>query len=98
VLRGKAANGRPVKREVIPALDEELLVVIEHVQPAFEVAEEDRHGFNPFLVAQVLEALSLNLLRGNACEPFLLGAQIQFFQFAVGEFQVVLQIGAHASP
>src|ERR1700756_2800037 len=39
-LGGEAANGGTVEGEVVPALDQKLLVVIEHVQSAFEIAEE----------------------------------------------------------
>src|SRR5271170_5388519 len=38
-LRGEAADRGAVKGKIVPALDEEFLVVIEHVQTAFEVAE-----------------------------------------------------------
>src|ERR1039457_3824301 len=43
-LRSEAADGRSVEGEVVPAVDQELLVVVEHVQPAFEIAEEHGHG------------------------------------------------------
>src|SRR5882672_9325462 len=43
-LRGEAANRRTVEGKIVPALDEEFFVVVEHVQAAFEVAEEDRYG------------------------------------------------------
>src|SRR5260370_1762320 len=48
-LRGEAADGRAVEGQVVPALDKELLVVIEHVQPAFQVAEQDRDGLDALL-------------------------------------------------
>src|ERR1700738_495170 len=54
-LRCEASDGRAVEGQVVPALDEKLLVVIEHVQPTFEVAEEQGYGLDPFLVCEVLE-------------------------------------------
>src|SRR3984893_777549 len=33
-LRGKSPDRRPIEREVVPTLDEELLVIVEHVQAA----------------------------------------------------------------
>src|SRR5690242_5232233 len=50
-LRGEAANRGTIKGQVIPALEQELLVVIEHVQPAFEVAEQHGDGLDPLLVS-----------------------------------------------
>src|SRR6185369_13490110 len=89
-LGREATNRRAVERQVIPALDQELLVVIENVQPAFEVAEQQRHGLDPLLVSQVLEALLLNLLHGNAFHSLILGVQIQFFQFRIRKSQKIL--------
>src|SRR5450755_5123432 len=47
-LGGKAADGGAVEGEIIPAFGEELLVVIEHVQAAFEVAKQHGDGLDPF--------------------------------------------------
>ncbi len=49
-LCGEAADGGAVEGEVVLALQQELLVVVEHVQPAFEIAEEHGHGLDPLLV------------------------------------------------
>ena len=49
-LRGKAANRRAVERQIVPALDQKLLVVVEHVQAAFEVAEEHGDGLDALFV------------------------------------------------
>src|SRR5690242_11748309 len=38
-LRSEPANRGAVEGEIVPALDEELFVVIEHMEAAFEVAE-----------------------------------------------------------
>ncbi len=66
LLGRESANGRSVEGHVVPVLDEPLLVVIEHVQPAFEIAEQQRHGLDALLVRQVLEAFFLNLADRNA--------------------------------
>src|SRR6266404_6906437 len=39
-LRGESADRRAIKRQIVPTLDQKLLVIVEHVQPAFEVAEQ----------------------------------------------------------
>jgi hypothetical protein len=84
-LRRETSNRRAVEGHVVPAFEQELLVVIEHVQPAFEVAEQQGYGLDAFLVRQVLEALLLNLVNRDAAHPLLLGMQIQFFQFGIGK-------------
>ena len=71
-LRREAANRGAVKGEVVPALDQELLVVVEHVQPAFEVAEEHGHGLDALFVGQILQPLFLDLVdgrRGSCAAP-----------------------------
>ena len=94
-LRGEAANRRAVEGEIVPALDQKLLVVIEHVQPAFEIAEEHGHGLDPLLVGQILQPLFLDLVDGDAVPALLLRLQIQFFQFVVGEGQKIAQFIRH---
>ena len=94
-LRGEPADRRSVEGEVVPALDKELLVVIEHVEAAFQVAEQDRDRLDALLVRQVPQALLLNLVHGHATLTLRLGSQIQFFQLPVGERQKVLQFGGY---
>jgi len=95
-LGGEAADGGAVKSQIVPALDKELLVVIEHVQAAFQVAEQDRDRLDALLVRQVPQALLLNLVHGHATLTLRLGSQVQFFQLPVGEGQKVLQfVGCH---
>ena len=65
-LRGEAADGRAVEGEIVPALDQELLVVVEHVQPAFQVAEQHGHGLDALLIGQITDPLFLNLMRRDA--------------------------------
>ena len=76
-LRRKSANRRSVERQIVPALDQKFLVVIEHVQPAFEVAEQYRHGLDALFVRQILQPFFLNLVRRNSLLALLLGLQIQ---------------------
>ena len=94
-LRGEAADRRAVEGQIVPALDEELLVVIEHVEAAFEVAEQDRDRLDALLVREVLEALLLNLVHGHAAQALGLRLQVQIFQFRVGKLQKVLQFVCH---
>jgi len=84
-LGGEAADGGAVKSQIVPALDKELLVVIEHVEPAFEVAEQDRDGFDPLLIREITKALLLEGLHGNAVFALFLGGQIELFQLGVGK-------------
>ena len=63
-LGGEAANRRTVEGEIVPALDEKLLVIVEHVQPAFQIAEEHGHGLDPLFVGQILEPLFADLVDG----------------------------------
>ena len=97
-LRGKTTNRRAVECKVVIALDQELLVVVEHVQAAFEVAEQQCHGLDALLVREVLEAFFANLLGRNAFGALLLGVHVQLFQFAIGKLKKVLQLNAHGSP
>ncbi len=82
-LRGEAADGGAIEGEVIPTLEQELLVIVEHVQPAFKIAEEHGHGLDPLLVGQVFEAVLLHFVRCDAVPALLLRLKVEFFQFVV---------------
>ena len=97
-LRREAADRRSVEGQVVPALDQELLVVIQHVQAAFQVAEQDGDRLDALLVRQVLEALLLDLVRGRPLLALLLGLQVQLFQFVIGKSQKIAQFVRHDSP
>jgi len=58
-LGRKAADRRAIEGEIIVALDEEFLVVVEHVEPAFEVRKEHGHGLDAGRVGEVLQTLFL---------------------------------------
>jgi hypothetical protein len=90
-LGGEAADGGAVEGEVVIALDKELLVVIEHMETAFEVAEQDGDGLDPLFVGQVLEAVLLDLSGVDAVLPLFLGVQVEFLEFRVGKHEKVLQ-------
>jgi len=51
-LRRESADRGAVKRQVVPALDQKFLVVIKHVQAAFQIAEQHRNGLDPLFVRQ----------------------------------------------
>src|SRR5713101_329577 len=97
-LRGEPADRGAVERQVVPALDEKLLVVIEHVQPAFEVAEQHGHGLETLFVRQILDAFFLNLVRGDTVLALLLGFQIQLLQLIIGNGKKITQFVGHESP
>ena len=97
-LRGESANRRSVKSEIVPALDQELLVVIQHVQTAFQVAEQHGHGLDSLFLGQVFDALLLNLMDGNTIPALLLRIQIHLFQFVVRNRQEISQFSRHGSP
>jgi len=84
-LGGEAANRRTVKGQVVIALQQELLVVIEHVQAAFEVAEHYGHSLDARLVGEVLQPVLLNFMRSHAVEALLLRLEIHLFEFVVGD-------------
>ena len=94
-LRRKAANRRAVEGEIVPTLDQKLLVVIQHVQPALEIAKEHGHSLDPLLVGQILQPLFLDLVDRDTLTALFLRLQIQFFQFVVGECQEIAQFIRH---
>ncbi len=97
-LRGEAADGGTVKGEVVPATDEKLLVVIEHVQAAFEVGEQHRDRLDALFVGQILEAVFLNLVRRYAVLALLLGLQVQLLQLFIRKSEEIAQIVRHGTP
>jgi len=97
-LLAESANRRSVERQVVVRLDQELLVVVQHVQPAFEIAEEHRHGFDALLVAEILETLLLDLVGRDAILALLFGGEIQFFELAIRQHQKIAKIVTHVSP
>src|SRR5215467_6109145 len=84
-LSGESADRGTVESQIVVALHQEFLVVVEHVQPALEIAEKDRDGFNAFFVRQVLETFFLDFLNGSVFLAMFFCFQIQFFELLVGE-------------
>ena len=80
---------RAVEGEVVVALDQELLVVVQHVQPAFEIAEEHGHRLDALLVGQILEPLFAELVGRNTVPALLLGREVQLFELSVREFEKI---------
>ena len=75
-LRGESTDRGAVKRQIVPALNEKLLVVVEHVQTAFEVAEQHGHGLDALFICQILNAFFLNFVRVHSFLTLLFGFQI----------------------
>src|SRR5579872_6979693 len=94
-LCGEAADGGAVEGQVVPALEQELLVIVEHVQAAFEIAEEDGNGLNALLITEILGPLFAHLVRGRAIPALLLCLEVEFFQFVVGQCQEIAQFSGH---
>ena len=55
----------PSKVRLSSALEQKFLVVVQHVQAAFEIAEQHGHGLDALFVGQVLEPLFLNLIEAT---------------------------------
>src|SRR5215469_2657601 len=64
-LRSKTADRGAIEGQVVEALYQEFLVIVQHVQTALKIAEQDRDRFNMLFIGQVLEAFFLNL--SNRC-------------------------------
>ncbi len=88
-LRRKAANRRAVEREVVVRAQQELLVVVEHVQAPFEIAEEHRERFDLGLARQVAQPLFLQGVQRNALLTLSLCMQVQVFELGVREHQKI---------
>src|SRR5581483_6868494 len=97
-LRGETPDRRTVTREVIPALQQEFLVVVQHVQAPFEIAEEHGYVLDPFFVRKVLEPFFLNLVSCRPVLALLFGLQIQLLKFVVRKGKKLPKFCSHASP
>jgi len=90
-LAGEAADRGAVEGQVVGRLEQELLVVVEHVQPAFEVGEADRDRLDPLFVVQVLHPRLADLARVLAADAFRLGGEVHLFELVVRDLQEVAQ-------
>ena len=97
-MRRESTDRGAVESEVFVGAQQEFLVVIEQVQPAFQVAEEHGDGLDPLLIGQVLDPRLANLVRGNAAGAFGLGSQIELFQLLVWEGKEIAILSRHVSP
>src|SRR5580704_218274 len=97
-LSGKSTDRRAVKSQVVPALDDEFLVVVEHVQTAFQVAEKNGDGLDAFLVGEILDPFLPDLVLRNTILPLLFSLQVHFFERFIREREKTAQIGRHGSP
>ena len=93
-LRRETADRRSVEREVVVRPQQELLVVVEHVQAAFEIAEEHGHRLDARLVGEIPQALLLQRAQRHALLALSLGAQVELLELGVGQHQEIAQIGA----
>ena len=97
-LAGEAADRRAVEGEVVGRLQEELLVVVEHVEAALEVGEADGHRLDALLVGQVLHPRVADLARVLAGHAVGLGLEVHLLQLLVRDLQKVAKRRVHSSP
>ena len=65
------------------------------MQPAFEIAEKNRHRLDALFVGEIFQPVFLNLVRGGAISALLLRLQVEFFEFVVRECQEIAQFSGH---
>ena len=94
-LRREPANRRAVERQVLVGPQQKLLVVIQQVQPAFQVGEQHRDCLDPFFVRKVLQTLLADLIRRHAIQAVGFRLQIELFQLAVRESQKIAVLSGH---
>jgi hypothetical protein len=68
------------------------------VEAPLEIGKQDRHGLDALLVPQILEALFADLVSGNMVHAFMLGLEVEFFEFLVGKGKEIAVFGRHGSP
>ena len=86
-------SSEPSKVRLSADSEQELLVVVEHVQAAFEVAEAHGDRLDALLVGQVLHALLAELVGLLAVEALLLGLEVHLLELVVGDLEEVAQAG-----
>ena len=94
----EAPDGGAVEGQVVGRLEQELLVVVQHVQPAFEVGKADRHRLDPLLVGQILHPLLADLVGIGPGRPLGLGLEVHLLEPVVGDFQEIAQFGHGLGP
>ena len=90
---GEPADGRPVEGQLV-GLQQELLVVVEHVEAALEVGEGHGDGLDPLFLLEILAPLGLDLVHGHPVLLVLLGLQVELLELFVGNLQEFAQFGA----
>jgi len=98
LLRRKPADRRPVKGEVLVGAEQELLIVIEQVKAAFEVAEQHSDGLDPLFIGQVFQPLLADLVGRRAVGAVCLGCQVKLFQLLIREGKEIPVLSRHGSP
>jgi len=94
----KAPNRGAVKGQILVGTQQELLVIIEQVQAAFEVSKENGYSLDPLFVGQILQPLLANLMSRNAIGAVGFGLQIKLFQFVIRESKKITILVRHWSP
>ena len=92
-LGRKAADRRAVEGQVVVRLEQELLVVVEHVEAPFEVGEAGRHRLDPALVGEVAEPALGDQPRIGPGEPLGLRLEVHLFELVVRDLKEIAQGG-----
>jgi hypothetical protein len=87
-----------IERQVVGGLQQELLVVVEHVEAALEVGEADGHRLDALLVRQVLHPLLADLAGFLAGHAVGLGLDVHLLQLLVRDLEKVAKRRVHSSP
>ena len=85
LLCGKAANRGAVEGQILVRAQQELLVVVQQVQPPLKVRKQHRHCLDVLLIRQILDPLVANLLNRHPAHTVCLGLQVQFFKLLIRE-------------
>jgi hypothetical protein len=94
----EAADRRAVEGEVVEGLQQELLVVVQHVETAFEVGEAHGHRLDALLVAEVLDPLLPDLAGVLAGHAVGLAGEVHLLQLVVRDLEKVAKRRFHSSP
>src|SRR5262245_46079158 len=97
-MAGKTADRGTVEGAVVCGLEQELLVVVQHVETAFEAAGAGRRRLDPLFVGQVFDPGLANLARVLAADAVSLGLEIHLLQLVVRDLKKIAQRRVHDSP
>jgi hypothetical protein len=95
LLLREAADRGSVEGQVVGALEQELLVVVEHVEAPFEIREADREGFDALLVGEEPDPRLADLAGVLALDALVFGGEVHLLELVVGNLEKVTQRTGH---